>query len=173
MAALGAFWAYLEPLGKGGGLDGQAAQTLISGVLLMQVIGGSLGALAVRRLMPESVLLIASLGIVAIMTGVHRLPLGQVTTFAAASLAFGFVWLFALPFHVSLAFRAEATGRLAGLVPAAQLLGSACGPLLASFFVRGEDAPAVPLISTAFALATGLLLSGMRWLVAPRARQQA
>jgi hypothetical protein len=63
-----------------------------------------------------------------------------------------------LPFHIALAFRADASGRLAGLVPAAQLLGSAFGPLVASFIVEGENAGAVPLLSASFAIAAGALV---------------
>ena len=40
MATLGALWAFLEPLGTRAGLDSQTAQTIVSGVLVMQVIGG-------------------------------------------------------------------------------------------------------------------------------------
>jgi len=43
-------------------------------------------------------------------------------------------------------------------VPAAQLLGSAFGPLTASFIVEGENAGAVPLLSAGFAVAAALLL---------------
>ena len=63
-----------------------------------------------------------------------------------------------LPFHIGLAFQADPSGRLAGLVPAAQLLGSAFGPLMASFIVEGENASAVPLLSAGFAVASGLLV---------------
>ena len=39
LAAIGAIWAYLEPLGKRAGFGAQAAQTLTAGVQLMQVLG--------------------------------------------------------------------------------------------------------------------------------------
>jgi len=68
------------------------------------------------------------------------------------------VWLFMLPFHIGLAFRVDASGRLASLVPAAQLLGSAFGPLVASFIVEGENASAVPMLSAGFAVAAGVLV---------------
>ena len=48
LAAIGAIWAYLEPLGKRAGFGAQAAQTLTAGVQLMQVLGGTTAAMAVR-----------------------------------------------------------------------------------------------------------------------------
>jgi MFS transporter, DHA1 family, inner membrane transport protein len=158
LATLGAFWAYLEPLGKAAGFDARAAQTLIAGVLVTQVVGGSMSSFVVRRWPVVPVLLACSAALAAITLTVHQLPAGSMFDFAFACGLFGFVWLFMLPFHIGLAFRADASGRLAGLVPAAQLLGSAFGPLVASFVVDGENAGAVPLLSAGFAVAAGLLL---------------
>lgn len=161
LAALGAFWAYIEPLGQAVGLNAQAAQSLVAAVLVMQVIGGSVAAVAVRRLPLVPALVCCSMALAAVTATVHQLPAGGVRTFSIACAVFGFVWLFMLPFHIGLAFRADPSGRLAGLVPAAQLLGSAFGPLTASFVVEGNDASAVPLLSVAFALAAaGLVLLG-------------
>jgi len=89
---------------------------------------------------------------------IHQLPGGSTQNFALACALFGFVWLFMLPFHIGLAFRADPSGRLAGLVPAAQLLGSAFGPLTASFIVEGENVAAVPLLSAGFAIAGAVLV---------------
>jgi DHA1 family inner membrane transport protein len=162
LAALGSFWAYLEPLGKAVGLDARAAQTLIAGVLAMQVVGGATASLVVRRLGATSALLAVSITLGIIMMALYRLPAGRTFEFGVGCLVFGFFWLFAMPFHVALAFRVDASGRLAGLVPAAQLLGSASGPLTGSFFVQGENAAAVPLVSAVFAVLAALLLSAMR-----------
>ena len=158
LATLGAFWAYLEPLGKAAGFDAKAAQTLIAGVLVMQVIGGSTAAFAVGRLPVRPTLVACSGVLVAVMLTLHALPPGRTFDFAIGCAVFGFVWMFMLPFHIGLAFGADTSGRLAGLVPAAQLLGSAFGPLMASFIVEGDEAGAVPWLSAAFALAAAALL---------------
>ena len=158
LATLGSFWAYLEPLGKAAGFDARGAQTLIAGVLAMQVVGGSVASLAVRRLAVVPTLVACSVALAATTTTIHQLPGGSMLTFALGCALFGFVWLFMLPFHIGLAFRADASGRLAGLVPAAQLLGSAFGPLTASFIVDGDNAAAVPLLSAAFAITAAVLL---------------
>lgn len=158
LATLGSFWAYLEPLGKAAGFDARAAQTLIAGVLAMQVVGGSVASLAVRRLAVVPTLMACSIALAAVTTTIHELPGGSMLNFAIGCALFGFVWLFMLPFHIGLAFRADASGRLAELVPAAQLLGSAFGPLTASFIVEGENAAAVPLLSAGFAMAAAVML---------------
>ena len=158
LATLGSFWAYLEPLGKAAGFDARGAQTLIAGVLAMQVVGGSVASFAVRRLAVLPTLVACSVMLAATTTTVHQLPGGSTLNFALGCALFGFVWLFMLPFHIGLAFRADASGRLAGLVPAAQLLGSAFGPLTASFIVEGDNAAAVPLLSAAFAITAAVLL---------------
>jgi len=154
MAAIGSLWAYLEPLGKQVGFDAQTSQTLISGVLLMQVIGGGVAALVIRRLGAGSTLLAGTVALAAVAIGIHFAPAGATTGFAAMGAIFGFAWLFLMPFHIRLAFRADPTGRVAVLVPALQLLGSAFGPLVASFIVTGEDARPVPMVCAAFAALT-------------------
>lgn len=158
MAALGSFWAYLEPLGKVAGLDPRAAQTLISGVLMMQVFGGIVAAWAVRRLPVRSTLACTTLVVFTIFTVVHQLPAGSAYVFVTLCAVFGFVWMLFLPFHIGLAFDADGSGRLAGLVPAAQLLGSALGPLIASFSVVGDDVLWIPVVSAGFAVIAVLLL---------------
>jgi hypothetical protein len=117
---------------------------------------------AVRRLAVVPTLVACSVALAAVTTTVYQLPSGSMLNFALGCALFGFVWLFMLPFHIGLAFRADPSGRLAGLVPAAQLLGSAFGPLTASFIVEGENAGSVPLLSAGFAVAAALLLLATR-----------
>lgn len=162
LATLGSFWAYLEPLGKAAGLDARAAQTMIAGVLAMQVVGGSVAAFAVRRLAVVPTLVACSLVLAGVTLALYQLASGSTLNFGLGCALFGFVWLFMLPFHIGLALRADPIGRLAGLVPAAQLLGSAFGPLTASFIVDGDNAGAVPLLSAGFAVAAMVLLLASR-----------
>jgi DHA1 family inner membrane transport protein len=117
---------------------------------------------AVRRLPVVPTLVACSVLLAAVTATIHQLPVGSTRDFALACALFGFVWLFMLPFHIGLAFRADPSGRLAGLVPAAQLLGSAFGPLTASFIVESENAAAVPLLSAGFAIAAAVLVLATR-----------
>lgn len=152
MAAIGSLWAYLEPLGLAVGFDARGAQAVISLVLAMQVVGGSVAIFAVRRLPPKLVLIAGSMLLAVIAFAVFQLPVGSQTTFAVLLALFGFTWLFVMPFQIGMAFAVDPSGRVAVLVPAMQLLGSAIGPLIASFTVEGDAAGPVPLVSGLFAL---------------------
>jgi DHA1 family inner membrane transport protein len=166
MAALGSLWAYLELLGQAVGLDAHDAQFVTSEVLVMQVAGGIAATWSVRRFAVVPTLGVGSVVLAALAGGIHLLPVGAVSSYTLLCAVFGFTWLFLMPFHVALAFRADAKGRVAMLIPAAQLVGSAVGPLVASLTVSGDDVHTVPLVSLGFALgAAGLVLAGRRlWL---------
>jgi len=173
MAAIGSLWAFLEPLGRDAGFDGEAAQTVISGVLVMQVIGGVCAALVVRRWLAGPTLLAASVLLMAVALAIHLLAAPATMRFALLCAAFGFAWLFLMPFHIRLAFRADAAGRVAVLVPAMQLMGSAFGPLVASLIVTGDDARPVPLVCASFAVLGAVALLALRFSAEPRASPTA
>jgi NADP-dependent 3-hydroxy acid dehydrogenase YdfG/predicted MFS family arabinose efflux permease len=158
MGAIGSLWAYLDPLGRGAGFDGASVQMLISLVLLMQVVGGTVAGVAVRRGNAVAILIAASLLQAGVALAIYFLAGAAMIRFALLSAAFGFVWLFQMPFHIRLAFQSDPAGRVAVLVPALQLLGVAFGPLLASFFVDGDDARAVPVVCAMFAFSAILVL---------------
>ena len=152
MATLGALWAFLEPLGTRAGFDPQTAQTIVSGVLVMQVIGGVVATAFAERLPPARTLAVAAAILGAITLTIGFAPGPAPIRFAVLCAIFGFVWLFMMPFHIGLALRADPAGRVAVLVPAAQLTGSAFGPLVVSLIVVGDDAGPAPFVSAAFAL---------------------
>ncbi|CAM3846381.1 MFS transporter [Roseateles saccharophilus] len=159
LAALGSFWAYVEPLGKSAGFTAPAVQTLISAGLLMQVLGGSTGSMLARRLPGRATLIAGSAVLLATALAVRQTAGGATLAFAALCAAFTFTWLFIAPFQMGAAFGVDASGRVGSLIPAAQLFGIACGPLAASFVVDGEQAASVPLVSAAFAAAAVLALA--------------
>ena len=157
MGAIGSLWAYLEPLGRDIGLTGTQVGTLISAVLVLQVLGGSTAAWLVRRLGATAILISASALLASVGLGLHLQP--PAWLFCVLCGLFGFVWLFLMPFQVRLAFAADPAGRVAVLVPALQLLGSAFGPLITSlFFVTDDDVRPVPLVCAGLALAAVCLL---------------
>jgi hypothetical protein len=163
MAALGAVWAYQELLGKAVGLDDQGARFITPEVLVMQVVGGVAATWAVRRFAPVPALATGNAVLAAVTVGIHLLPAGAVLPYTLLCAVFGFLWMFLMPFHIALAFRADAKGRVAVLVPAAQLIGSAAGPFAASLTVSGDDVHTVPLVSLGFALgAAALAAAGWR-----------
>lgn len=173
MAAIGSLWAYLEPLGRSVGFDDRGAQTLISAVLVAQVLGGALAIYAVRRLGAKITLTGGALLLATVAFAVHQLPSGSLATFSVLLALFGFTWLFIMPFQIGLAFIVDPSGRIAVLIPAMQLLGSAIGPLIASFTVVGGETAPVTLVSSTFAvIAVALLLTGHRRLVSPAIQEE-
>jgi DHA1 family inner membrane transport protein len=167
MAAIGSLWAYLELLGRAVGLDDRNAQLMTSGVLVMQVAGGIAATGSVRRFAVVPTLGVGGAVLAAVAGGIYLLPAGAVSPFALACAVLGFAWMFLMPFHIVLAFRADAMGRVALLVPAAQLVGSAVGPLVASVTVDGKDVHAVPLVSLGFALGAAVVVTAGRrlWVI--------
>jgi DHA1 family inner membrane transport protein len=163
MAAIGSLWAYLDPLGRGAGLDAQAVQMLISTVLIVQVVGGIVASVVVRRIRAAATLTLGLLLQAVLTLAIAAIGAPDPIRFSLLCAGFGFVWLFSMPFHIRLAFHADPAGRLAALVPGLQLLGVAFGPLLTSAFVAGDDAGPVPLVSAGFAIfAIASLLAGRR-----------
>ena len=159
MGAIGSLWAYLDPLGRQIGLTGTQVGTLISAVLVLQVMGGSTAAWVVRWLAAPAILGGGSAVLGGLALGLHFQPPALV--FCVLCGAFGFVWLFLMPFQIRLALAADPAGRVAVLVPALQLLGSALGPLITSAFVTDDNALPVPWVCAGFALlALGLLVVG-------------
>ncbi|HEY8880363.1 MAG TPA: MFS transporter [Roseateles sp.] len=158
MSALGSLWAYVEPLGMSAGFDAKAVQTLIAAALGMQILGGCVGSALVHRLPAWPTLAAGSAVLGSVALAVSHTTGGGALLFASLCGMFAFTWLFVAPFQTAMAFGADASGRVASLIPAAQLFGIAFGPLMASIAVEGENAAAVPMISAAFAAAAVLTL---------------
>ena len=169
LATLGALWAYAEPLGTRAGFSPLAVQTLIAAGLGMQVVGGSVGTWLVRRLPVRFVLLGCAVVLGLSALGIAQTEQRGTTGFAALCGLFTFTWLFMLPFQMALAFRVDGSGRVASLVPAAQLFGSAFGPLMASLVVTGDEVAPVPFVAAGFAALAILALPSTRAPVLPAA----
>jgi hypothetical protein len=78
--------------------------------------------------------------------------------FIAATAAFGFLWLFAMPFQIPVLIAADPSRRSAELVGGAQLAGASLGPLLAARLVSDGDVDYVLSLGTV-TLAVALLLT--------------
>lgn len=151
LSAVGTIWAYFEPLEKAAGVASSQTNLLVALVLMMQIAGGATAALAVRHWRAPRVVAVSAVAFAAIGVLMHLVSGHDALAFTALSVAFGFLWLFQMPFHYRLAFDVDPQGRIAMLVPAAQLLGSGFGPLAASFFVHGEDVHGIPVMASGFA----------------------
>lgn len=155
MAFIVAIWVYLEPLAAAAGLPPAQAHDAVAAALAMQVLGGLAATVAGHRLRPAPVLIgagVANLGLVAALAS-H--PAGP--AFIGLVAAFGFLWLFVLPFHTVLLIDIDPTRRAAMQLGAAQLLGSSAGPLAASLLVGDQD-PAGAMTLAAVCLVAALSL---------------
>ncbi|WP_223508329.1 MULTISPECIES: SDR family NAD(P)-dependent oxidoreductase [unclassified Pseudomonas] len=162
LSAIGGLWAYLEPLSKYVGLDAQSAQLLISGTLLMQVLGGCVAIVLVRRVSDFSLLAVAAFLLGGIALSMYFSADMGVSVFLVLCGAFGLVWLMLTPFQVRIALQIDPSGRIAALVPGMQLLGCAFGPFIASQWVAGEDVEYVLLVSAVFSLIALTLVGLLR-----------
>lgn len=155
MAFIVALWVYLEPLAAQAGLTPRESGLAIALALGLQVLGGMTATLVGDRVRPAGMLLgvgaINALILAVLWSGPGRWP------FVACVAAFGFLWLFALPFQTLLLIRIDPTRRASLQLGAAQLLGSSAGPLAASLVV-GEGPVRRALILSAACLALGLAL---------------
>lgn len=156
MAFIVALWVYLEPLAVQAGLSPREAGLAIALALGLQVLGGAAATAVGDRVPPARMLLgigaINGVILAALWSGPGR------GVFVACVAAFGFLWLFALPFQTLLLIRIDPTRRAAMQLGAAQLLGSSAGPLAASLVVgEGPVRHALALSGACLALALTLV----------------
>ena len=159
VSAAGAVGVYLQPLAHEAGLPSSVARTAVWVSLAAQVAGGAMATALAGRVRYFAVFMMTS----AVYLGVWALFSGSMTAwlFIAANAAAGLFGLFLGPFLVPMTIDADPSRRTAMQSGAAQLLGGAFGPLLASQVVGDSDVRGVLGLGTAL-LATGLV--GVAWL---------
>jgi DHA1 family inner membrane transport protein len=156
MAFIVALWVYLEPLAAKAGLSPREAGLAVALALGLQVLGGAAATLVGDRVPPARILIGVGLINAVILAVLWSAP-GR-GLFVACVAAFGFLWLFALPFQTLLLIRIDPTRRAAMQLGAAQLLGSSAGPLAASLVVGdGEVRRALALSAVCLAAALTLI----------------
>jgi hypothetical protein len=160
VAAPGAVAVYLEPLALEAGLDGGVVRTAVWVSLAAQVAGGALATVLAGRVRYFTVFVIAS----AVYLAMFALFGGRIDgwLFITANALGGLVSLFLAPFLVPFLIEADPSRRSAMQSGAAQLLGGALGPLLASQVVGGRE------VRGALWLSAGLLLIGLAAVAALR-----
>lgn len=130
-------WVYAEPLSRQSGHDPGITGAAVSISLACQVAGGTAATLLAGRINWLWTTLIAAVINVGLLIGFYNLPDAQ--TFLILSGAFGFLWIFILPFLVPMVIEADPTRRAAVLIGGAQVLGGSFGPFFASLLVTEED----------------------------------
>lgn len=153
-----AVWVYVEPLALQRGLSPRIVHLIAPVSLAMQVLGAATATIVAGRLPARATILLVgmiNLGLLAVMAAAPSAAL-----FVAATAAFGFLWLFAMPFQVPAVVAADPSRRAAILIGGAQLVGSSLGPFVAGLLIGEADvAPvlwfgAVCLIAGVIALVT-------------------
>jgi hypothetical protein len=156
LAAIIAVWVYAEPLSHQAGHGPQIFGYAVSVSLICQVAGGAAATALAGRLPWFWTLLGCTLVDLVLLAAFASLP--GPTIFLVVSGAFGFIWLFVLPFLVPVVIEADPTRRAAMLLSGAQLLGGSLGPLMASLVVTDVDARgAIAFGAAALVVAMGVV----------------
>ena len=168
VSANGAVSVYLQPLAHQAGLTADVARTALWTSLVAQVIGASAATALAGRVRYFTVFVIATVGFAVVWYVFDRQS--PAWLFIGANALSGLVFLFLAPFLVPMIIDADPSRRAALQSGAAQLLGGALGPLLASRVVGDHDVRGV------LWLALGLMLAGfivVAWLRFTSAAAQA
>ena len=166
LAFIVAIWVYLEPLAATAGLSAAQAHDAVAAALAMQVVGGLVATLAGERLKASHVLIGAGVINLGLVTALSAHPTGPM--FLGLVAAFGFLWLFVLPFHTVLLIAIDPSRRAAMQLGAAQLLGSSAGPLAASLLVGDTDVGGAMKLAAACLVAALALIVGAVTVLARR-----
>ena len=153
VSGAGAVGVYLQPLAHQAGLDANVARTALWTSLAAQVVGGAAATALAGRVRYFTVFLITSTTYLAVWAMFSQSP--PAWLFISVNAAAGLVGLFLGPFLVPMTIDADPSRRAAMQSGAAQLLGGALGPLLASMVVGERDVHGV------LWLGAGLLLAGL------------
>lgn len=153
VSAGGAVAVYLQPLAHQAGLSANVARTALWVALVAQVAGGASAVTLAGRVRYFSVFIVTSVTDLAVWwTFGQHVP---AWLFISANAAGGFVGIFLGPFLVPMTIDADPSRRAAMQSGAAQLLGGAAGPLLASLVVSDDNVHGV------LWLAAGLMTAGL------------
>jgi predicted MFS family arabinose efflux permease len=165
VSSTGAVGIYLEPLAHQAGLGAGVAQTALSVSLAAQILGGVLVTVLAGRIHYFAVFVVGTVVTLG-MWGVYGFA-APAWLFIASTAGLGFVNIFISPFLVPMTIEADPSRRAAVQSGAAQLLGGAFGPLLASQVVddthaRGALYLGVVLVLIGLAIIAGLHFTSSR-----------
>ncbi len=160
MAGIVGFWVFAEQVGTVAHIGARITGLAVAAALAAQVAGGAAATVLAGRWATISVLAacgVLNIGIVLTFGGAVATPV-----YLAGVIAFGFLWLFAMPFQTRLLIDLDPTRRTAMLLSAAQMLGSAAGPMVTSSFAEAARLSGAMRADAAL-FATGLFLLLAVW----------
>jgi hypothetical protein len=152
-------WVYAEPLSRQSGHDPGITGAAVSISLACQVAGGAAATLMAGRVnWLWTTIVCASLNL-GVLFGLYALPGPEAALVLSG--AFGFLWLFVLPFLVPMVIEADPTRRAAVLIGGAQVLGASFGPFFASMLVSDADSRGAIIFGGACLVAAVLMAFGL------------
>lgn len=154
LAFIVSVWVYVEPLGLQRGIDAATVHLVAPLSLAMQVAGAAAAAALAGRLPARAVVTAVAVANLVLLAIMGAAP--SAAAFVVATSAFGFLWLFAMPFQVPILIAADPSRRAAMLIGGAQLVGSSLGPFIAALLVSDADVGPVLWFGAACAV-TGVL----------------
>lgn len=152
-------WVYAEPLSEQAGHDPGITGAAVSISLACQVAGGAAATLLAGRINWLWTTIISAALNLCVLAGFYVLPGPE--AFLVLSGAFGFLWLFVLPFLVPMVIEADPTRRAAVLIGGAQVLGGSFGPFFASMLVTDADSRGAILFGGACLIGAIVLAFGL------------
>lgn len=152
-------WVYAEPLSRQAGHAPEVAGAAVSISLACQVAGGAAATLLAGRVNWLWTVMVSAVLAMGVTYGLYTLP--DPTMFLVLSGAFGFLWLFVLPFLVPMVLEADPTRCAAVLIGGAQVLGASFGPFFASTLVTEMDSRGALTFGGACLIAAVLLAFGL------------
>ena len=161
VSAAGAVSIYLQPLAHAAGLSSEVARTALWVGLAGQALGAATATLLAGRVKYFTVFVATSV----VSMGAWWVYGGQPTAvlFIGVSAVAGVFVLFLAPFLTPFTIDADPSRRAAVQSGAAQLLGGAMGPWLASFVVQDHDVMRVLLLGVALQAVGLAIIAALRF----------
>jgi DHA1 family inner membrane transport protein len=161
ISANGAVSVYLQSLAHQAGLSANVARTALWTSLAAQVAGGAAATALAGRVRYFTVFIITTAAFLVVWYVFSRHA--SAWLFIAANAMGGFFLLLLSPFVVPMMIDADPSRRAAMQSGAAQLLGAALGPLLASRVVGDRDVHGVLWLAVGLMLAGLAVVAGLRF----------
>jgi predicted MFS family arabinose efflux permease len=160
LAADGAVGVYIAPLAQAARLTAETAQTAISWSLVAQLAGSAMAVVLAGRVGYFAVFVFGVAGQVVCYLVYGLLATNWIFEAITAMESLGVALV--TPFLVPMTIEADPTRRAALQIGAVQVLGAACGPLMASLLVSGARVTNVLWLGSAMALVSLAIVIGLR-----------
>jgi len=121
-------WVFFEIIGSSKGLNSHQIGISLTLSLIVGALGSLTASVLSNRISISHAMLI-SVGLFLIAVGVFQLETSAFN-FGIGLLVFNIAWNFCMPFQLHALSKVDHSGRYVALLPAAQTLGAALGPLL-------------------------------------------